>query len=169
MYDFSSYEPIETKIDSAFSSIYRDSLIIIYAYLAKQETENINECVNNVRQAHSTMEIYFDSRSSSGRLRYDRARREAEENLNKAKESLDYMKSLYGLMRERSDTFKKEFIGWQATHRYRAKTRGGHYALGDNLYIFDYRLDNIIHKEDLDDEEIQSLRKIIDEALDSEQ
>ena len=31
LYDFESYEPIEIKIDSAFTSIYTDTLALMYA------------------------------------------------------------------------------------------------------------------------------------------
>lgn len=33
LYDFESYQPIETKIDSAFLSIYTDSAIIRHGYI----------------------------------------------------------------------------------------------------------------------------------------
>ena len=52
LYDFESYEPIETKIDSAFTSIYTDTLALLYANEvsemfnelddAKMEYENAN-------------------------------------------------------------------------------------------------------------------------------
>ena len=168
LFDFSSYEPIETKIDSAFSSIYRDTLIISYAYLVQKELEDIDNYLRNIDRAQSTMEIYFDSRSSSGRLRYNRANQEVEENLSKARESLSIINDYYDLIRERAETFQNDFIGWQAIHRYRTKTRGGHFDIGDNLYIIDPDLEKIIYQESLDDEELRSLRNLIDEALEQD-
>ena len=43
LYDFESYEPIETKIDSAFTSIYSDTLALLYANKVKDMFDELDE------------------------------------------------------------------------------------------------------------------------------
>ena len=43
LYDFASYEPIETNIDSAFTSVYTDSIITRHAYFIKIAIEKADE------------------------------------------------------------------------------------------------------------------------------
>ena len=54
LHDYSSYEPIETSVDSAFTSIYRDTVVInyairfkIYESLCEASGEKIQEAIEN--------------------------------------------------------------------------------------------------------------------------
>lgn len=77
--NYDSYEPIKTKIDSAFISIYNDSTIRkkVKLYIATKKIcdVTIKECKSCMRVAS----IWKDSRSSYGRQKY----KEAENNLEK--------------------------------------------------------------------------------------
>ena len=73
LYDFESYEPVETKIDSAFTSIYTDSVIKSYAYIARSFLDDVQEGLDKVKDAQRTAEIWRDSYSSYGRGKYEEA------------------------------------------------------------------------------------------------
>lgn len=95
LYDFESYEPVETKIDSAFTSIYTDSVIKSYAYIARSFLDDVQEGLDKVKDAQRTAEIWRDSYSSYGRGKYEEAYNEMREHLDEVKIKNEYCKWLY--------------------------------------------------------------------------
>ena len=85
LYDFASYEPIETNIDSAFTSVYTDSIITRHAYFIKIAIEKADEYLDEMKDARKTMEIWSDGYSSYSNSRYYEAKNKFNENLEKAK------------------------------------------------------------------------------------
>ena len=67
LYDFESYQPIETKIDSAFLSAYTDSIIIKHGYILNELLKEANEALSEIKEANRSIEIWSDSYSSYGR------------------------------------------------------------------------------------------------------
>ncbi|HOD62354.1 MAG TPA: hypothetical protein PKG96_09675 [Bacilli bacterium] len=94
LYDFSSYEPIETTIDSAFTSIYRDSTILVYAYLMNEALEKANEYLDNTKDAQSSLEIWAGSYSGYGLSQYNKAKEEFTSNLDKAQEYMNELRNI---------------------------------------------------------------------------
>ena len=161
LYDFESYEPIETKIDSAFKSIYMDSMILHHAYIAKINIDECNASLEKANEAKETMEIWSDSYSSMGVSRHEKAEGIYTEQIREAClcmltiiEKMDTIKNL-------SLDFSTEFMGWKATHKFRCKTKGGNFNIGNYMYVFDKSINQIIHTEDLDEKEIRKLKDII--------
>ena len=74
LYDFESYQPIETKVDSAFLSVYTDSVIIKYGYILNEFLKDANEALKEIKEAHSSMDIWSDSYSEYGREQYYKAK-----------------------------------------------------------------------------------------------
>ena len=74
LYDFASYEPIETNIDSAFTSVYTDSIITRHAYFIKIAIEKADEYLDEMKDARKTMEIWSDGYSSYSNSRYYEAK-----------------------------------------------------------------------------------------------
>lgn len=168
LYDFESYEPIETKIDSAFYSIYTDSAILAQAYIAKLFLDDINESLEEEEKAHRSMEIWSDSNTSMGQNKYNEARDKCEESLNNAKLYLSIVKTKMDTIRILSSNFNTEFCGWKATHKFRCKTKGGNFDIGNYLYVFDEKVNEITYTEDLEDKKNERLKSLINEALDTE-
>ena len=59
LYDFESYQPIETKIDSAFHTIYNDSTAMYYAYsmiLSKERQEDLESDYESIK---SSIDIWW--------------------------------------------------------------------------------------------------------------
>jgi len=84
LYDFDSYQPIETKVDSAFYSAYTDSMVLKHGYMLNQLIKEINKAVEEVKDAREIMDIWgIDTYSSYGRSKYYEARDKAKEALNK--------------------------------------------------------------------------------------
>ena len=168
LYDFESYEPVETKIDSAFTSVYTDSVIIAYAYIARSFLDDAQEGLDKVKDAQRTVEIWRDSYSSYGRSKYEEAYNEMKERLDEVKSKMNIVNRYMDSIRSASINFRPQFCGWEATHRFRCKTKGGNFDLGDYIYIFDKDLENIIYKEDVNDDSNSKIKSLIDEAIHSD-
>lgn len=169
LYDFASYEPIETKIDSAFTTIYRDTIIANHGYIIKIGLDKLNEYLDEIDDAQQTMNIWSDGYSSYSNSKYYEAKNKFNENLEKAKIYSNLLTLHSDSIKERAKLIKKEFCGWKATHKFRCKTKGGSPDIGNYEYIFDKDLKSIINKVDLDDEDYIKIKKLIDEALESKQ
>ena len=168
LYDFQSYEPIETIIDSAFTSIYRDTTILSHAYFLKACLDKGSEYMEEVRDGLSSMEIWSDSYSSYGRGKYYNAKEKVETNLEKVKFYQQKIEETTLLMKEEIDKFNPSFCGFQAKHKFRCKTKGGNSAIANYLYIIDAKFKTILSVSDLDDEDELKIRKLIDEAKEYE-
>lgn len=167
LYDFSSYEPIETTIDSAFTSIYKDSTILYNAILLQATMKLAEEKLEEIRDAFSSIEIWQNSYSSYGRRKFYELREKVGEDLEEAKVYQKLMHEITIGMKKEIDKFEPTFYGFQATHRFRCKTKGGNFTLADYLYIFDEDFKTILSKTDLDNEDEKKLRSLIDEVKDS--
>lgn len=164
LYDYSSYEPIETVIDSAFTSIYRDSTILSYAYILQACLDKSNEYLDEIKDAQSSMDIWGDSYSAYSRRKYNEAKEKFESNLEKAKFYMQKMDETMPLIKEEIDNFKPSFCGFQAKHKFRCKTKGGNFTIGNYLYIIDEKFEKILSTNDLDDEDNERIMSLIDEA-----
>lgn len=167
LYDFASYEPIETKIDSAFTTVYTDTIITAHAYFIKIGIEKADKYLDEMKDARQTMEIWSNGYSSYSNSRFYEAKNKFNENLEKAKACTNIILLHSDSIKDRARFIKKDFCGWKATHKFRCKTKGGSPDIGNYEYIFDKDLKSIINKVDLDDEDYIKIKKLIDEALES--
>lgn len=163
LYDFASYEPIETVVDSAFTSVYRDSVILAYGYLWLELIDKTEEYVEKTKDALSTMEIWGDSYSSYSMSKYNNAKQEFNSNLNKAQEYRSRINVFEDSIRIRAKGFKKTFCGWQAKHKFRCKTKGGNFDLPNYVFFIDPKFKKIYYSEDMADEKLIKVRSLIDE------
>ncbi|MGI6313440.1 MAG: hypothetical protein ACOXZI_03825 [Candidatus Cryptobacteroides sp.] len=153
LYDFESYQPVETLIDSAFTNPCTNDTIIYAAMKAVEDIDKCLEALDEVKDAQRSMSIWSDSYSSYGRSEYREAKDKMEEAYNKAKENMQQHIAAIKVIRKKSVNYPHEFIGWQATHKYRCKTKGGHSALGTELYIFDKGIKNVLFSINVEDED----------------
>ncbi len=163
LYDFSSYEPIETIVDSAFTSIYRDSTILSYAYKVQAYFELYKEQITEGNSEISTAEIWSDSYSSYGRRKFNEAREKAQTSLDKAKFYAQKMEEEKTLLKAEIDKFEPSFCGYQAKHKFRCKTKGGNFTIADYLYIIDEKFEKVLSVNDLDNEDFEKIKELIDE------
>lgn len=167
LYDFESYEPIETRIDSSFSSLYTDTTVLGHGYMIAALLSQSDEYIDKMKDAKSTMEIWGDSYSSYSRNRYNEAKKEFDENLNKAMLVLDLIKLQSDSIRSIANNYVSEFNGWKVSHKFRCKTKGGNPTIGDYIYIFDKDMKSIIYKEDIDNDDLNKVKKLIKEAVEN--
>lgn len=165
LYDFDSYEPIETKVDSSFYSIYTDTAILKYGYIISEMQKEREENLDKVESAISNMKIWSGSYSSLGRNEFTKAKAEGEKFMDRANTNLKMIIIASDSIKKLSANTKNEFNGWKVTHKFRAKTKGGNSTIGNYIYIMDKDMKNIIYQEDTEDKDIINAKKYIKEAI----
>ena len=70
LYDYDSYQPVETKIDSAYHTPYNDTINQKYAIYCGVLYEKLDECFEKVDNAKRMMAIWSELKDSYGRQQY---------------------------------------------------------------------------------------------------
>lgn len=169
LYDFESYEPIETKVDSSYYSIYTDTTIIKRGYILSALLDEANQTLEKAQDATNTMEIWSDLSTSYGRRKFNKAKDEADKYLLEASVYSKLMTAESDTIKILSSKTKKSFNGWKVTHKFRCKTKGGNSTIGTYIYIFDKDMKNIIYQEDTEDEDLKRVKRLIKEAVEKEE
>lgn len=166
LYDYDSYQPVDTQIDSAYTSIYRDSIIYEYAirFVALQglADESIKEAKENTKYA----EIYADSYYT--RSSFEKYIKQAIDELDKLEFYISKMDSCTDTISLLVKEFSPEFIGWEVKHKFRCKSKGGQALLENYIFIMDEKMTEITHIEDTEDKKIIQIREAIDKAVSEE-
>ena len=167
LYDYESYQPVETKLDSAFTSPYYTDSILAMVMLYDQYQDKADEYKEEADDAKSTMEIWSDSYTSYARTRYYDARDKWIDNTVLYFKNSKFAVSALMMAAEAIKDFKPEYCGWEVYHKYRCKSKGGHALLSEAIYIVDKDVKNIIQTIDLDDDDYKKAKKIIDEIVEN--
>lgn len=168
LYDFNSYDPIETTVTEAYQTALNDSSCYIQAAAVYYSMKIVNEAAEKAREAKEHMDIwgaptYYSSSYSD--QKYYKYRDEAKEQYEKVTAGLAVVKQM-GVALE--DSIKKlddkKVIGWEVKHRFRCKTKGGHSTIGDYRYVIDKDFKKILVREDCDEDSYKEIRDIIETA-----
>lgn len=169
LYDFESYQPIETIVKEAKSNAYNDSSCWKKASLLGYGMQQIIEYKKESEDAKEHMDIwgkptYYSSSYSDNK--YYKYRDEYIEVLEKAIAAYSVCKSI---AKELKDSVAKldtnQVIGWEVTHRFRCKTRGGNSTIGDYRYIIDKDFKKVLLREDIDSEDDKQTREAIETTM----
>lgn len=171
LYDFASYEPIETTVTEAYQTAYNDSacfnMAMVIAYGLKEASKYADEAKEAMEHAEIWGAPDYYSSSYSDRQYYN-YKEEAEKNGTKVRAAYKIIKDM-GI--ELQDSIKKldknTIIGWDVRHRFRCKTRGGNFTIGDYRYIISSDFKTILIQEDTEDQDFKNARDVIDMAMKS--
>ncbi len=154
LYDYDSYQPVETKIDSAFYSPYTNKELLASA---QKVDAAYDETMKNMKEASHAMEIaaiWADSYSSYSRSKYRKASNEAKEYKSNAEAALKTMLQEMKFINVESKKISTDFYGWNVTHTFRCKTKGGYADIGNYVFIIDENFENILTSLDMNDEDL---------------
>ena len=148
LYDFDSYQPIQTIIDTAFSTPFIDDVVLSkvekMASIWEEQEDLIKQQKELVRDIEAFGFIYSRKELAEAKSKGDElvaeynAKRIVYDSLENEVKDLVYNYSL-------------EPIGWVAYHKFRCKTKGGSSDIGNKLYYFDGKVNTIIKEFDLDE------------------
>ena len=138
-----TYEPIETKLDSAFAP-----------YETPECMENILKCVQlfmeikryeeKIKDAKSMMTLYEDNLGFPYlKNKYNEHKAEYKEATNKKNEIERRLKRSGKKINELVNA-KREFIGYKTMHHYRADNNEGNTFLRTGFYLFDKDINTIL-------------------------
>lgn len=170
LYDFESYQPIETKIDSAFHTIYNDSTVKYYAYSIVLSQKEGDKLADEFKSIESSIDIWCDGYtyySSYSFKKCQECREQALENLRKRLFWWSTIESFRDSLLSVADTLQNRFIGWQVTHDFRCKTKGGNPEIGHYVFVMDKDLKKIISKKDMDDDDEKDIQDVIKESIET--
>ena len=164
LYKPDTYNPIETSIDSAFSP--KDDPVL---FEKLQELVNIAKEIesNKFDQKHakSSMAIWGGPyQSAFDRNQYSEAKEDYEKatkNIEKATEKGQKL----GVELRTMLNKKPEFLGWKATHNYRADNNAGNTLIGNTVYIIDKNFEKVLFS--CEDEEYKIIQEGIDTILEN--
>ena len=147
-----SYEPVETKINSAFTPFDAPEFYTQTLDLLKLSAE-LQEHEEKAKQAKSSMTLWNTPYADAYiKNRYQESKTEYEEYTKKRNAVKERIEETVGNIKEMMQK-KPEFIGFKAMHRYRASNNAGQTLLGDKLYILSKDLTEIIASYNMDSEE----------------
>ena len=148
-----SYEPVETKIDSAFTpfdapEFYTQTLDLLNLSAELQEHEE------KAKQAKTLMTLWGSPLYADAFFKnlYKESKAVFEEYTEKEDAAKERIEEVVNNIKEMMQK-KPEFIGFKAMHRYRASNNAGQTLLGDKLYILSKDLTEIIASYNMDSEE----------------
>lgn len=165
LFNYDSYEPIETIVKEGNSSIYIDSLIRNYAIMAETARELYQKSKEKANDALEYAEIYSEGYSYSSRRKFDDYISQAKQESDKMSFYLDRWGAYKGSIKLQVANFQPQQIGWEITHKFRCKNKGGNSMIANYVYIIDPKFTKIISQFDMDDEGETSIRERIDLAI----
>jgi protein subunit release factor A len=170
-----SYEPVETEVDSAFTSVYTDEEIVTAAYELVDLYEKYEEVQEKYNDAKSNAALWEGSYMSAyAKEEHKQAKEKMNKYASQLSEIEDDIISQNKIIRERAEGIEENrFYGWNIYHRFR-------YANGlrlcDLLIIVDENMENVISRFVLKDycplpfstetdHTFDKLKQIIDKAI----
>lgn len=166
LYDFESYEPVKTQIDSAFQSPYINQEVRDLAIKMAQQVKDLTIAKVEYNSALSSMALW----DSPYKTAFDRQKiKEAASKRDKTKREMDNLqeqlrstlKDLYSKIAQQTEN-NNEFIGWIVKQRYKCKTGGGDPTFGDDIFVFDKDIKNCLFYSSK--EEYESISRMIDQV-----
>ena len=103
------------------------------------------------------MAIWSDSYSAYSRNEYNDAKEEYDNYVAKM-ETLQKKCEKLGEELKNIAEEGKNFIGWKVTHNYRAKNNAGLTLIGENIFILDTEMTQILASYDMDDTDYKNVQ-----------
>jgi hypothetical protein len=167
--DFESYQPIETTVKEAKLNLYNDTTFWRQGTALAYAMKKTNEYINKKKDAEERMNIwgpptyysssYSDKRYYEYKKEYDEANASALSGIILCKAIAENIKDSI----EKCDT--SIVIGWEVSHRFRCKNRGGNSTIADYRYVIDKDLKTILLREDTDDQDDKNTRDALETVL----
>lgn len=165
LYDFDSYQPIETIVQKAKNTTLNNKKCWDHAMLAILSLDMAAANIKKANEANEYMEILGPPTSYSS----SRSDREYEEYKDKKEEHIANGKINLKIFAKLTDSLKilkkeldtTQIIGWEVHHKFRCKTKGGYASIANYKYLIDKNFDKIIFQIDTDDKKYASIVELL--------
>lgn len=141
LYNFSSYEPVNTTVDSLFQSPETLSEIVDLAIQMDQPARDMEKCVEQYNKAKGNAALFdLPYRDPYAQHQIDMAQSE----MNGCKEKIEMyradiveiLKEMYPLINSLDDS-DGNLQGWLVSQRFKCLTNNGKPTFGDYVFLFD--------------------------------
>lgn len=165
--DFESYESIETKVDSFYTSIYTDSFIVKRALNVIEFSNELDELRKLQQKLHESImhNLKMIGYSDEAFYKYKADSKKEEEVWAAINEHKKIIPNEQEIIKVHAGKFVPTFGGWKATHRFRCKSAGGTYSIHNYMFYFDNDIKTITSCIDMDDNKQSEITNAINEAL----
>lgn len=170
LYDFDSYQPIETIVKEAKGTAYNDSLCWAKAAVLsvgmEQYIEKAHEATQSVERAQIWGAPSYYSSSYSDRKFYEYMK-EGRNNIveaNLAAMVCNGIADSLNRMIQGLDT--TNIIGWEVQHSFRCKTRGGDSEIAHYRYVIDKKFKKVLIQEDTESKNDKHIREAMQMVID---
>lgn len=150
-----TYEPIETKVDSAFAPLMTPETFEFYAQMPSQ-MRTYASWQEEAAHAKRTMSIYGSSHYSYDMERYQRASEDYEMYSQKIAQYEEKLQKFFQKMEQYS---KEEpvFSGYKVRHKFRFVNNEGQKSIGEYMFFMNKDLTAVESMIDLEDEFIKAM------------
>ena len=140
-----SYEPVETEVNSAFTSVYTDKEIVTAAYELVDLYEEYEEVQEKYNDAKSSATLWEGSYMSAyAKEEHKQAKEKMNKYVFQSSEIEDDIISQNKIIRERAKGIEEDmFYGWNIYHRFKYANEP---RLCDLLIIVDENMENVISR-----------------------
>lgn len=170
LYDFDSYQPIETTVKEAKNTAYNDSLCWTKAAVLAVGMEQYIEKAHAVTQSVERAQIWgaptYYSSSYSDRKYYEYM----EEGRNLMLEANIAAMVCNGIADSLNEMIHcldtSIVVGWEVIHSFRCKTRGGDPEIAHYRYVIDKEFKKILLREDTESKNDKHIREAMQMVID---
>lgn len=155
-----TYEPIETRVDSAFAPL---TSLEVFEYIAQlpQQLKKYESWQHKVDNAKTTLRAYANPRYPYERYSYN----DAKENYDKySKYMAEFEEKMKDFNNDLEEKSKEEpvFCGYLVRHKYRFVSKEGEKTIGQHLFFMNEDLTKVESMIDMNDEYIKSMMEEAD-------
>lgn len=162
LYDFDSYQPIETVVKVAKVNAYNDSTCWHKAGVLAYGLSQVIKSVEKASNAIEHMQIwgrptYYSSSYSDNQ--YYKYKSEHEEAVAETNISIILCNSIASELKDsiaQLDT--SQVAGWEVNHSFRCKTKGGNSEIAHYRYVISKDFKKVILREDTESKDDKSIR-----------
>ena len=159
--DASSYEAVETRLDSAFTSIYTDYEACAAAYKISELRSKQEALQDEYDREKSSAAIWSNSWDAYSKEQHRQAKKEMEEIGNRLKKVNDEIEENKMIIKNRYQSLdENKFCGWAIYHRFRCANGLGIKSLADILLVTDENFETLQIRMLLDDNDPQGFEQI---------
>ena len=169
LYDYASYDPIETTVTEAKATMFNDPSCWKSGTILAASMEKALKYAKERDEAKEHMEIwgppsYYSSSYSDNK--YYKYKSEYEDAANSFMSTLEVCKIIAESLHEKiTNLDENSVIGWEVSHKFRCKTKGGYSTIGNYRFVIDKDFKSILIDEDIDDEDNQFIRSAMETVL----
>lgn len=164
-----SYKPIQTTVDSAFTSLRTDPKAINLTMELFELFASLKEYNDNIQDAERDMSIYSHPYTSYGKGEYDRAKETRDHNQRLLEKGVSLTEAKFNEIKVyQSQLHEGEFKGWSIIHKYTSLNGKGSVTLtGETVIGCDPNFTNIEYMYSMNEyEQISEIMQIVESSTD---